>query len=265
MSVRVMRRHRGAILASATLAFGLVLTGCSSDDSEPTPEPETTTNAEEPEEEDTRATVAHALDMDEITIYEEPSEDDASADDTDVDDVLEATDYLQSAGDTPMVFLVNEERGDWLHVDLPIRPNGTQGWLHAGDVEIKRSPFHFEISLGDHNLKLYENDEVVLDEDIGVGTEDTPTPPGTYYIKELLQPPNPDGVYGTYAYGLSGYSDVIEEFEGGPGDLAIHGTNNPDGIGTDVSHGCMRMTNDNIDKLVEDYGLPLGTPVEVTE
>ena len=54
-----------------------------------------------------------------------------------------------------------------------------------------------------------------------------PTPIGVFYTKELLQPPNPNTAYGAYAYGLSGYSNVLTDFAGGDGVVGIHGTNDP--------------------------------------
>jgi len=79
----------------------------------------------------------------------------------------------------------------------------------------------------------------------------------------LLRPPTPNSVYGTYAYGLSGYSEVLTEFAGGEGQLGIHGTNDPSSLGTTISSGCIRLHNDDISLLVEQIGLPLGVPVEV--
>ena len=66
-----------------------------------------------------------------------------------------------------------------------------------------------------------------------------------------------------YAYGLSGFSNVLESFNGGTGVIGIHGTNEPDKVGTDVSSGCIRLHNDAITRMVEEIGLPLGTPVEI--
>jgi lipoprotein-anchoring transpeptidase ErfK/SrfK len=76
-----------------------------------------------------------------------------------------------------------------------------------------------------------------------------------------LRPPDPNGVYGPYAFGLSGFSEVFKSFAGGPGTLGLHGTNNPSGLGKDVSAGCIRMSNAGITKLA--FALPVGTPVEV--
>ena len=98
---------------------------------------------------------------------------------------------------------------------------------------------------------------------MGVGRAEVPTPGGIYYLKELLQPPNPDGAYGVYAYGLSGFSNVLQNFNGGSGVIGIHGTNEPEKVGTDVSHGCIRLHNEAIVRMVEEIGLPLGTPVEI--
>ena len=56
-------------------------------------------------------------------------------------------------------------------------------------------------------------------------------------------------------------SNVLEEFNGGDGVIGIHGTNDPSSIGQDVSHGCIRVTNDVITQMA-GY-LPLGTPVEI--
>lgn len=69
-------------------------------------------------------------------------------------------------------------------------------------------------------------------------------------------------MYGPYAYGLSGFSNVLTEFNGGDGVIGIHGTNDPSSIGRDVSHRCIRMSNTGITTLAAI--LPLGTPVEIS-
>lgn len=272
MSFNFQRRKTLALIASATLVAGLGLTACSSDTPEPVvtpveqPEPAPDPEPEpEPEPEPLygESSVAHAHDMAEITIYNEPAGEDTDPGEVEVDRVLKASEYLTSAGHTPMTFLIEEEVGDWAKVHLPVRPNGTMGWIHSDDYDVQYTSYAIEVEMEAHHLKLYEDGEVVFETDVGVGMSDRPTPGGVYYIKELLRPPNPEGVYGVYAYGLSGYSEVLTEFNGGPGDLGLHGTNNPDGIGTDVSNGCVRMRNDEITQLVEEFGLPLGTPVHV--
>lgn len=165
-----------------------------------------------------------------------------------------------------LVFVVEEEAPDANgrhRVQLPVRPNGSTGWVDAADVSLTVHDYRIEIELAAFELRVMKGDDVLVTTPIGVGTQDTPTPGGVYYIKELLQPPSPDGPYGTYAYGLSGFSNVLESFAGGNGVIGIHGTNQPDLIGTNVSHGCIRVENAVISQLVEDIGLPLGVPVQI--
>jgi lipoprotein-anchoring transpeptidase ErfK/SrfK len=78
---------------------------------------------------------------------------------------------------------------------------------------------------------------------------------------ELLKQPDRWGLYGPYAVGLSAPSNVLYSFGGGPGQVGIHGTNEPWALGADVSHGCVRISNAAISRLAAL--LPLGTPVEI--
>lgn len=162
-----------------------------------------------------------------------------------------------------LVFLVKQDEPDWLEVYLPVRPNGSTGWLRPGDVQLYQHDYRIELSLAQRRLVLFDGPSVVMDEPIGVGANQTPTPGGIYYLKELLRPPDPGGFYGPYAYGLSGFSNVLTEFAGGEGVIGLHGTNDPSSVGRSVSNGCIRLANATITRLVEEVGLPLGTPVVV--
>jgi lipoprotein-anchoring transpeptidase ErfK/SrfK len=161
----------------------------------------------------------------------------------------------------PLTFLVRESQGAWLRVLLPLRPNGATGWIRTSDVRLTSHHFRIKVQLAAHRLTVTDRDHVILDTPVGVGTTDTPTPGGLYYTKELLQPPDPNGPYGHFTYGLSGFSNVLTDFAGGDGVIGIHGTNDPSTIGKDVSHGCLRISNDAIDMLAKR--LPLGVPVEI--
>ena len=164
----------------------------------------------------------------------------------------------------PLVFVVEEFDGlDNFRVLLPTRPNGSFGWIAAADIQLKRHNYRILVELDAFHLTVFDHDAAIFDTEVGVARENTPTPQGRYYTTELLQPPAAHSVYGDFAYGLSGYSDVLTEFAGGPGQLGIHGTNDPDTIGTNVSSGCIRLRNADISHLVEDIGLPTGVPVEV--
>ena len=150
----------------------------------------------------------------------------------------------------------------WLEVMLPVRPNGTTGWIRSDQVDLSVNPYRIEISASDFSLDLYEQDQLVISTTIAVGTGDTPTPFGEFYLAELLEPPDPSGSYGPYAFGLSGFSEVLDSFNGGNGVVGIHGTNDPGALGTTVSHGCVRVENEVIETMATT--VPLGTPVTIT-
>ena len=159
------------------------------------------------------------------------------------------------------VFYSEQQRDGWVKVLLPVRPNGTSGWVRAADVHLVPSRFRIAVDLSQHRLTVYEGDAVYLQDTVAVGAPDTPTPVGKYYLRVLLQAPDPTTVYGPYAFGLSSHSDTLEEFNGGDAEVGIHGNNDASTLGQDVSHGCIRMDNAKITQLARS--VPLGTPVEV--
>lgn len=162
----------------------------------------------------------------------------------------------------PRVFLVKARQEGWAQVLLPMRPNGSAGWIRESDVKLEQHNYRIQVQQSAHLITVWSGDTVMLQEPIGLGKAGTATPCGEYYITELLRPANPRGPYGPFAFGLSGFSDVLYRFAGGNGQIGLHGTNDPSGLGRNVSHGCIRMSNSGISKLAEV--LPLGTPVYIT-
>jgi lipoprotein-anchoring transpeptidase ErfK/SrfK len=66
-----------------------------------------------------------------------------------------------------------------------------------------------------------------------------------------------------FALALSARSEVLQEFDGGPGQIALHGLSNVGGVpGTAVSHGCIRLGDAVMRWLVVRIGP--GTPVTIT-
>jgi lipoprotein-anchoring transpeptidase ErfK/SrfK len=80
-------------------------------------------------------------------------------------------------------------------------------------------------------------------------------------IRVLIKAPNPNTVYGPYAYGLSSHSDTLTSFNGGDGEIGIHGNNDASVLGHNITHGCIRIDNAEITRLAGK--LPLGTPVDI--
>jgi lipoprotein-anchoring transpeptidase ErfK/SrfK len=144
----------------------------------------------------------------------------------------------------------------WYRVRLPVRPNGTTGWVRGSDVRGRDIGERIEVDLSEHRLWRVAHGRVVSAYAVGVGAATTPTAPGRFFVWARV-PSDPSGPYGVLALGLSGFSDVITDWVGG-GRLAIHGTSQPSDRGEDVSHGCVRVFNPQMVSLAD---VSLGTPV----
>ena len=152
-------------------------------------------------------------------------------------------------------------RGDYIRVAVPIRPNGTVGWVKRSEVNLSRTALRIVIELSTNIMTVTDGDTTIVKVPVAAGTGGTPTPTGLFFLKELVPQANPNGALGPYAFGLSGFSTVLMSFAGGQGVIGIHGTNAPGKLGGDVSHGCVRVDNTTIRKLAGL--LDLGTPVEI--
>jgi len=162
---------------------------------------------------------------------------------------------------TQRAFLVRSMWQDWVRVYLPTRPNGSLGWVKRSAVKLYRNRYRVVISLRSNKLQLWKERKLVASYPVALGTRSTPTPRGVFYVVELLKPRSPHGAYGPYSFGLSAHSTVLKRFAGGDGRVGLHGTNQPGLIGSDVSHGCIRLKNAPVRRLAKI--LPLGTPVLV--
>jgi lipoprotein-anchoring transpeptidase ErfK/SrfK len=151
-------------------------------------------------------------------------------------------------------------RPEWYRVQLPLRPNGSVGWVRAGDVKLTRVRTRIVVELTERRVTLFRDGRRLLVAAAAVGAPATPTPTGRYYVNQRLRAPDPAGPFGPGAVGISAFSPVLKSWtQGGP--IAIHGTNNPESIGFAVSHGCVRVRNDELERI---YALAVeGTPVEI--
>lgn len=172
---------------------------------------------------------------------------------------LSATTSLGSA----RVLLVDPAgpaRPGWVHVWLPVRPNGSSGWVAAADVLVQPIGDRIAIDTAARRLRLWLGGRPVLDVPIAVGASGTPTPLGRFYVTDRVRPPDPHGAYGPFALGLSAHSPTLQSFGDGDAQIGIHGTDQAGSIGHPVTHGCIRMPNAAAALLAE---VPLGTPVTV--
>jgi L,D-transpeptidase catalytic domain len=156
---------------------------------------------------------------------------------------------------------VNSSGSSWLRVALPARPNGATGWIHADAGTITDTPWRIVIHRGQRSAVILRANRIEARFPIIAGKPSTPTPLGQFFVTEKLKlaPGVPEG---PWALATSAYSDVLHQFAGGPGQIALHGTvglNAP--LGTFSSHGCIRFANAAITWLA--HHIDPGTPVVV--
>lgn len=160
-----------------------------------------------------------------------------------------------------LVLLVTALQGNWVQTYVPTRPNGATAWVPLGDVTLSSVPCHIVVSLGARQLVLYCHNTAVFETAVAPGAPSSPTPTGSFFVAYIVELTDPGGPYGPYALGTSAFSDTYYSFDGGPGQVGIHGTDQPWVIGSYASHGCVRLTNDAITTLAQQV-VP-GTPVEI--
>lgn len=107
--------------------------------------------------------------------------------------------------------------------------------------------YHIYIELNTRRLILKNNGQIVNTYPVAIGKPATPTPTGNFKILNKIK--NPGGVLGTR------WMQFTQRVHG------IHGTNKPWLIGQAVSNGCVRMYNNDVEKV---YSLvSVGTPVTI--
>jgi L,D-transpeptidase catalytic domain len=142
----------------------------------------------------------------------------------------------------------------WLRVALPGRPNGTRGWIPAARTMARSTDWRLVVRLATRRLTVLRLDRAVREIRVVVGAPGTPTPRGTFFVEEALWLGHA-APGGPYALATSARSDVLQEFDGGPGQIALHGRDNLWGaLGTASSHGCIRMSTADITWLVRRIG-----------
>lgn len=148
----------------------------------------------------------------------------------------------------------------WVRVQLPTRPNGSQGWVPRTAVTLGATRIRIRVVLGAKRVEIVRDGKVSDSFRAAVGTGSTPTPTGNFAVQDPVVAGAAESTYlGPYIITLTAYSSVLRSFMGGNGLVAIHGTNAPGSLGQAVSHGCVRISNDAVRTLwkVADPGTPV--------
>jgi lipoprotein-anchoring transpeptidase ErfK/SrfK len=161
----------------------------------------------------------------------------------------------------------DQEGRCWLKIRLAHRPNRATGWIDSEPVLLRPTAWRIDVSLATRTLTLDHAGIPRRRIRIVTGAPTTPTPTGFFAIIGAW-PSSPNAFLGSWILALTAHSNVLQEFDGGEGRIGIHGRGGSslrDPLGTDRSHGCIRLANTAIDWLVHTIGraqLP-GTPVRI--
>ena len=151
----------------------------------------------------------------------------------------------------------------WVRVALPGRPNSSTGWIKAAGTVPTYTPWSLSVGLNSRTVSVYRNGKRVRRYSAVVGAPSTPTPRGRFFVEEALALGSQEAG-GPFALATSARSNVLQEFNGGPGQIAIHGRNYlGDPLGTAASHGCIRLTTKAITWLSARIGA--GVPLVVRQ
>jgi lipoprotein-anchoring transpeptidase ErfK/SrfK len=164
-----------------------------------------------------------------------------------------------------MTMPIVEERGAWLRIMMPERPNMSTAWVRRAEVTESATPFRIVVNLAETKLTVYQDGYELFSAPVGIGKDSTPTAPGSFFVA-VISNPGPPG-YGPIVLDTNGHSEAIQSWEGsGDAITAIHGQISDASAaqigttGTKISNGCIRMHTADQLKLAP---VTLGTPVDI--
>jgi lipoprotein-anchoring transpeptidase ErfK/SrfK len=153
---------------------------------------------------------------------------------------------------------------EWLKVLLPTRPNGSQGWVPRDNVVLAHTRYWIDIRTSSRRVTIYRGGIRIRRFRAVVGAPATPTPTGLAAVYEHNRQPDPREFLGPWALPLTIMSNVLENYGGGPGRVAIHGRGGAslqDPLGSARSHGCIRVNNKDISWMAAH--IRAGVPVRI--
>jgi lipoprotein-anchoring transpeptidase ErfK/SrfK len=160
---------------------------------------------------------------------------------------------------SPRVLAVTGHRAGWLRVIASERTNEQRGWIRAGATRLGATDISIHVDRSARRLVLKRGKHVLRRMPIAVGRPGNETPLGRFAVTDRLRTDRADSPYGCCAVALSGHQTRLEPGWPGGDRLAIHGTPNPETVGTAASLGCMRAYDADIRALMRR--VPLGAPV----
>lgn len=130
----------------------------------------------------------------------------------------------------------------WVRVQLPVRPNESNGWVPADHLRLSTTRVRFEVHLRSRRLEIWNGTHRIAAFPAGVGRPATPTPVGRFAIQDPLPTlPAWRGVYGRWTLTLTAHSTALRRFMGGDALVAVHGAGSGRSwrVGAASSFGCV--------------------------
>ncbi len=148
----------------------------------------------------------------------------------------------------------------WVRVRLPARDSDrATGWVPRSALGGYRVVLtRLVVDLETRTATLRRRGRVLMRVPVGVGRPTAPTPRGQFYVRDRLSR-YASPFYGPLAFGTSAQSRVTDWPAGGF--VGIHGTDQPWLVPGDVSAGCIRMRNADVERL--GRLMPVGTPLTI--
>lgn len=113
----------------------------------------------------------------------------------------------------------------------------------------KNAPYEIHIDVESKTLTLFQGDKLAKQYTIATGAWDTPTPLGVFTINSR------------FSGEMCGFGTCFLGLNVPWGNYGIHGTNKPESIGSNASHGCIRMRVKDAEELYAT--VPNGTRVVI--
>jgi L,D-transpeptidase catalytic domain len=170
-------------------------------------------------------------------------------------------DALTPEGTTNIAVVVTGRGREAGALWVPIRAPGVAGWVPRRALGgYETVDVRLVVDTAAFTARLLRGHRVLFRAQVGVGTADAPTPTGSFYVRnKLTRYRSP--FYGPLAFGTSARSETLTDWPAG-GFIGIHGTSQPELLPGRVSHGCIRLRNDDLLQLARL--MPVGTPVTIT-
>jgi LysM repeat protein len=183
--------------------------------------------------------------------------------------------YLVKSGD--LLTMIGERYKIPYEIIMQINKISNPQALQAGEtIKVVDGPFHAKVYRSTFTMDLYLQTTYVRSFKVGLGKSSMETPSGLGRVKpggKLVQPiwtdpitqktyhpEDPDYPLGSRWIGLEGLTGEAKDRTG----FAIHGTKEPEQIGTQSSQGCIRMYNGDA-VLMYNLLVPAYSTVEVVD